>query len=326
MKHAHIAVWSLALVIAAGAKADLPSSRPGTKEVRAAVRRALPYLARQTDAWIENHKCTSCHQVPHALWAMNRARAAGFKVDDRLAEWNRWSLDFVLSKSEKEPVHDEIYQMLLAGADLPASTRQVLVTRLMASRNESGYWEAQGQLPYQRRPQDETDEATSLWILHALRHEADNPDGADVARRGVERLPRHDGVSIERLALRLLAAREGGEAARAARLTDELLGLQHDDGGWGWLREAPSDAIATGQALYALSFLASDRPRSAALRARDYLIHTQASDGSWKTPSTLARHDGASSVISDDWGTAWAVIGLTQRADRAAANRHVADR
>jgi len=257
---------------------------------------------------------------------MNRARAAGFKVDDRLANWNRWSLDSVLSKSQKEPVRDEIYQMLLAGADLPASTRTVLVARLIASRNEAGYWEAQGQLPYQRRPKDETDEATSLWILHALRHEANNPDSADIARRGVERRQPHDGVSIEHLALRLLAAQEGGASARAVGLTDELLGLQHDDGGWGWLREGPSDAIATGQVLYVLSFLASARPRRAALRARDYLVHTQASDGSWKTPSTLAKHDGASSVVSTDWGTAWAVIGLTQRPGHAVANREVADR
>jgi len=50
MKHAHVAVCGLALAISAGAKADLPSSQPATHEVRSAVRRALPYLARQTNA------------------------------------------------------------------------------------------------------------------------------------------------------------------------------------------------------------------------------------------------------------------------------------
>jgi hypothetical protein len=90
--------WACAIIAplccAGTVAADGSSQRH--EEPRQAVTRALPYLAKQTEAWIENNKCTSCHQVPHALWAMNSARTAGFEVDSRLIEWNRWATTFVL--------------------------------------------------------------------------------------------------------------------------------------------------------------------------------------------------------------------------------------
>src|SRR5262249_5527144 len=53
--------------------------------------------------------------------------------------------------------------------------------------------------------------------------------------------------------LRLLVKVRAGESAEALRPEmDRFLGRQNKDGGWGQLRDLPSDAYATGQALYVL--------------------------------------------------------------------------
>ena len=55
-------------------------------------------------------------------------------------------------------------------------------------------------------------------------------------------------------ALRLLVKVRAGEPAKALQPEiDQFLGRQNKDGGWGQLKDAASDAYATGQALYVLS-------------------------------------------------------------------------
>ncbi len=141
---------------------DGAEPRGSEAAARRVVRQALPYLAQQTGAWIEEKKCTSCHQVPHALWAMNAARAAGNETDGRLAEWNRWAVDFVLrgtgdadGNAERARVRgDEIYQMLLAGGRSDYSEGRAderLLKLLLLGQQPDGLWHGQGQLPDQNR-------------------------------------------------------------------------------------------------------------------------------------------------------------------------------
>lgn len=305
------------------------AAKPSLEERRAAVQRALPYLARQTGAWIEQNKCTSCHQVPHALWAMNDARRGGFAVDDRLAEWNRWSVDFVLRLADGpdakvEDVReraDEIYQLLLAGSTASAesdagvdkgseSQRKRLISLLKLGQSEAGSWPAGGRLPDQKRPKQETDESTTLWSLLTLRTAGLDDEGrADTATRARAMLEARS-TSTEHLALRYMLARDVGDSAHTSELRKLLLAHQNDDGGWGWLLEEPSDALATGQALYALSHVGQDARGGAVARAQRFLVRTQQSDGSWHVPGTLTELGNKPYVVSNDWGTAWAVIGL----------------
>jgi len=65
----------------------------------------------------------------------------------------------------------------------------------------------------------------------------------------------------------------------------ELEALQRPDGGWSQLATLPSDAYATGIALFALSEAdvpAKQAPYQAGLK---YLLTTQASDGTWHVKS-----------------------------------------
>lgn len=340
--------WALAMLpVVSCAKAGEPveqsSSFAGTRttttddELRrqqhAAINRALPYIARQTQSWIEQKKCTSCHQVPHALWAMNEARSAGFTTDGRRAEWNRWAIDFVQKKTEKSGGSteaardsvDEAGQILLFGftgfADnskgefSPATVEKQLLSSLHRGRNDDQLWHAGGQLPEQKRPQRETNEATTMWTLLAL-HSKSADRNSDTGEKRVESPAiTNDSASIEHLALRYLLALADGVRDRADSLRAEILKHQNEDGGWGWLHNAPSDALATGQALYALSKATPHHRREAATRAHKFLVRTQQPDGSWQVPSTLAAKKGEAYVVSNDWGTSWAVIGLLSTMD-----------
>jgi len=305
-----------------------PQTKGAAGDTHAVVKLALPYLARQTAEWIEQKKCTSCHQVPHSLWAMNEARGQGFSVDERLAGWNRWSVDFVLAQAEKADGPgeraDELYQMLLIGSladadsDAEAQNRSAplrdrLLAALRSAQNEDGSWHAGGQLPDQKRTKQETDEVTTMWSLLALRSVGrpnDKQTSRDEPRKDISRVPSH---SLEHLALRYLLSTEIGESEQAA-LQKEILAHQNEDGGWGWLLRDSSDALATGQALYALSHMLPEHGREAVSRGRHFLLRTQQPDGSWQVPSTLLEKANQPYTVSNDWGTAWAVIGLTRTA------------
>jgi len=62
----------------------------------------------------------------------------------------------------------------------------------------------------------------------------------------------------------------------------ELVAEQREDGGWSQLPSLESDAYATGQALYALERSGFLKGMDAAYRRGvDFLLQTQAADGSW---------------------------------------------
>jgi hypothetical protein len=115
----------------------------------------------------------------------------------------------------------------------------------------------------------------------------------------------------------LLLEQRSDQPQRADELRADLLRRQNADGGWGWKQPAPSDTFATGQALYALTKSPNAQAAPAVEHARQYLLKTQAVDGSWAVPPSAISSANAEArlkrlmPIYQYWGTAWAVIGLS---------------
>ena len=65
----------------------------------------------------------------------------------------------------------------------------------------------------------------------------------------------------------------------------KLAALQREDGGWGQTPDLPSDAYATGQALYTMHELGVPVNDPAYRRGVQYLLQNQAEDGSWMVKS-----------------------------------------
>jgi hypothetical protein len=124
----------------------------------------------------------------------------------------------------------------------------------------------------------------------------------------------------EEKAMRLLGLTWAGAGSGLIReAAAQLTAAQHADGGWAQLDTLPSDAYATGQALYALH-TAGQLHDEALQEAVRFLLNNQLADGSWHVrsrsyPFQTNYFDTGFPHGRDQWisaaGTSWACIGLS---------------
>ena len=104
----------------------------------------------------------------------------------------------------------------------------------------------------------------------------------------------------------------GKSAADLKAAIDGLLARQNKDGGWGQLKDAASDAYATGQVLYFLNVAGVKSDRAEIRRAVAFLVKTQKPNGSW--PMTRRGQPGvtpsANVIPITYFGSAWGTLGL----------------
>ena len=297
--------------------------KPAAAGVRETIAKSLPFIAEKGRSWIEDRKCVSCHRVSFTTWSLESARKRGFEVDPKLDDWLDWSLNHQLGENDKgAPVGstnlDGLSQLLLGRDAIGKSKRNdhessyaKFVEMIAKGQEENGTWKPAGQLPRQKRPLPETTAVSTMW--NALALGTATSEAADSSRDKAlgwikEAKP---GESNEWYVARLLIEQRFGTAEETERRLKELTQRQNPDGGWGWKKGDPSDALATGQTLYALqkAGLPSDDP--AITQGLRFLIDTQRKDGSWSVPGTKSKTNQPAET-STYWGTCWAVIGLLE--------------
>jgi hypothetical protein len=270
--------------------------------------------------------------VTFSAWAHLGAVRNGIAADrsevDRVTRWSHEQLESV----------DEAAQLLLAvvpdarGADGGGvrATVDGLVDRILEGRDADGAWKGRGQLPYQKRPADETHGVTTMWALLALESAGAMPEPGELSALStkLDEAVRDDaGIvaprSTEWLALRAWLGRALDPAGYDGAMRRTLIDRQNDDGGWPWLHQGASDPIATGQVLYLASRLGLPPDDDRVGLAVAYLLRTQREDGSWLTLGTLERSRNEETWTSRYWGTAWAALGLLESlpVERATASR-----
>jgi hypothetical protein len=157
-------------------------------------------------------------------------------------------------------------------------------------------------------PLADGDDGFTTFILLNLDPAHDTPATRAARRRALHWLraapPR---AETQPLALRILVATRFGTAAEAKPLVRQLLARQNADGGWSQADGRPGDALATGQALYALGTAGTRADDPAVRRAWAYLLGKQRSDGSWRVRS---RNPSMHVRIISYVGTGWATLGL----------------
>ena len=197
---------------------------------------AIGYLKTAGEAWKDQQGCVSCHQIPAMLWSLSAAESQGLAVSaDELNGWKNWSTtvaNFVKPSQQTDLNVDEtlagnidtMAALMLAIPDQvrtsdDAPWREQFANKLCAEQAEDGSWKACGQLPAQRRPKQETAQATTLWVtLALLRHHTDEFD-LDSAIQFADAGP--EAQSTEWYAARLLVAAES-ESELASVLAHEL--------------------------------------------------------------------------------------------------------
>ena len=220
---------------------------------------------------------------------------------------------------------DTMTQMLLGRAirtkEAKAAASEAELAEVMTRwQQPDGSWKASGQLPSQNRPRPESDAVTTQWTVLALATIQDpTPATRDSMRRGLEFLKTvKPGASTESLIGALMVESRFGRPEQAKGLLEQLRSRENPDGGWSWRAGSAGDAFTTGQALYALRRIGVEADDPAVRAGRNALIRTQTPDGSWPdaaaTISTAKTAERLKKVVPiyRYWGSAWAVIGLTQ--------------
>ena len=185
-----------------------------------------------------------------------------------------------------------------------------------------GSWPPGQQFATLRRwPLPAADQSTTMWAALALAaYDAPGAVRSDVIEKAIayQRQQPAQPDNHEWLATLLLFEGQFGNADGVAKLRQQLLAVRNGDGGWGWEKGVPSDALTTGLVLYVLAKVHAGDDADVIHEARQHLLTSQQPDGSWLTPSkniTKATEPGrlkARDEIYHYWGTAWVVIGLLE--------------
>ncbi|MGE3804273.1 MAG: prenyltransferase/squalene oxidase repeat-containing protein [Gemmataceae bacterium] len=308
---------ALVLLLAVSGPVRADDTSPAAKDVRATLEKSLAFVDKASTAWVKERKCVSCHHVTFQLWGQRLAAQQGFASERKaLDERQAWTVDFVLNSRDKQGQPnghgvDTVVQLLLGraadyGDEKTKAKTDRLVDLLIKLQNQDGSWSAGGQLPDQQRPKPETQAVTTMWAVLALGSLEPTDEHRASLARAVRWLRSSSGSTTEWLALRILYEQRFGSKEEAAVLLEQLKDQQNPDGGWGWHKGRPSDALATGITLFVLARW--QQADNAKARARSFLVNTQQADGSWQVPTTKQKTKDLSIVRF--WGTAWATIGL----------------
>jgi hypothetical protein len=321
----------LAAATAPKARAAVPSVTPAASHpsatpvpVTVAVTKALTQLEKQSFNFIRISGCNSCHGQDLPIAAAAFARSRGIEAPKEIP---RLPLSMM---PPPERLMDlsvvalmgplwEIYGMGMNGEPKNAYT-DAAVRLIRTAQRPEGYWSG----TESRRPPMASGDfmATALAVFAITRYA---PEGDRAYQRALEDASRwlasakpHDTQdrAFQALALHWV----GPRSDRARTAARSLMAGQRSDGGWSQLPDMPSDAYATGLALYALHAAGNMAAADPVYRKGvEYLLRTQAADGTWHVKSRAIWLQpyfesgfpyGQDQFISAA-GTAWAAMALT---------------
>ncbi|MCS7471035.1 hypothetical protein NZK35_30635 [Stieleria sp. ICT_E10.1] len=152
----------------------MPADSPPDSAVAA---KAIDYLETEGQRWMDQRGCVSCHQIPAMLWSLQAAERQGLDVAaEDLKRWTEWSTDAVNFVKPHQKKDLDVEQTLAGNIDTMAALllaipgqadagwREQFAAKLCSEQADDGSWKACGQLPAQKRPKQETTQATTLWV------------------------------------------------------------------------------------------------------------------------------------------------------------------
>lgn len=286
---------AVALAFVASAPDNAFAADPA--RIRESAGRNLALLQQSQKNWFDVQRCDSCHHQYQPALAYRAAREHGIPFDEAIARadaakaFTYADLDRAVQYSWIiEPAVDDAYRLIAADAAgvRPSVTTAVMARLLAARQNRGGDWPSHRQRP----PSSYSNVTFTALGLRAIQLYAHPTQKADVAAHvALARrwLLSHAAVDTEERTYKLLGLKwSGGNRAALAAATRDLQKTQEADGGWASLDGRVSDVYSTGQALVALHD-GGGVPITDAnwQRGIDYLLKTQAADGSWHTASRL---------------------------------------
>ena len=290
-----------------------------------AVERALALLEKQSYNFIRISGCNSCHSQDLPSAAAGFARSRGLRAPRDIPQ---------LPSSMTAPT-ERVMDLSLVSAPSTAwelvdagmngrprdAFTDAAVRYIKAMQTAEGNWSSNES----RRPPMSAGDYQALAVtIYAIKHyspPAEKASSDAAIARAVAWLERSTPELTQDRAFKAIALAWANERSESAkRAASSLVSLQRADGGWSQMPGLESDAYATGQALYALNVAGKMSTADPVYRKGiDYLLRTQAADGSWHVTSRsiwLQPYFESGFPYGQDQfisaaGTAWAAMALT---------------
>lgn len=302
-------------LVCAVTAAVAPSRESGNPEARKSAQRGLQYLAHAAVTWTQEKRCFGCHVQAVTMEALTVGRhhqydiakkdlgamvdalllgvKAGGRVTGAAFEGQAWARydQWVDSQHTRELL---AYAQELAGYQQP----------------DGSVPDDDARLPVTGGTMHTTYQSMQTWRQAFARTADDkwlNPIRKSeryLAKQSSQWTVKSD-VYLQNVNFALLGLAAAGVSPTeesSLRLQKLLLARQNQDGGWG-LAAAKSDALATGQTLYALKLAGHSDGESAITQGTRWLVQHQGNDGAWRT--VQSGQGGA-----DKGEGMWAVLGL----------------
>ncbi len=266
-------------------------------QIRNAATKGLAAIQASQKGWYAKQSCASCHQQYLAAMAVAVAREHGVSFDESLANDEASRLAGLYSDLDRavqytyliDPALDDAGHLIAVHY---AGVRPNLVTAIYARHIAShqlndGHWATLDARPPQSYSAI-TATATAIRAIQFYGHPslaADTKARVEKARAWLASVsPRDTQERVDQLT-GLSAA--GADRELILKLRDALKATQRSDGGWSARDGLPSDAYSTGQVLVALNDAAVPFSDPGWQRGLQFLVSTQAADGTWHVVSRL---------------------------------------
>ena len=266
-----------------------------------------------------------------SIWARSEARSRGFKINDQSLDEMR---DYTIHDKRATGNNDvflSIYMNLASPVaakldDETAAWLKKMSALMLSQQAKDGSW---GMPTNLGAPILDVGEVQTMQALLALAgaHDkglVDDKAWTSARDRALAWLGKNKFLDQNQSwNMRVLVAQRFGKPEEIQALVKDLQEQQNADGGWSQTKcptespkhkvRRPSDAMATGQTLYALATAGVSSQDLAVQRAQAYLIGEQTEPsgknkqaGFWQVNSRL----GSKNIMTTTFGTGWAVLGL----------------
>jgi N-acyl-D-amino-acid deacylase len=267
--------------------------------IDAAINKSLPLLQSSSHTFLKNApalvNCHSCHNQGLGLVTFAMAKQRGFAVNDTIyneaidSTYKQWKIASNIRDLMEDD--DPLATLIVGDYDLWALKENnfkgdkmidILSKNIMHMQMRDGNWFSPGQRPPLEYYSFSVT-ALAAKNIQAYMPAILNEEVAERVSRAREWMTQTKPLVNEEKVFQLLGLTWcNGDRQFIAQQAKKLLAEQHADGGWSQLDSLPTDAYASGQALYALN-------QSGQLEVADkayqkgiaFLLRTQEEDGSW---------------------------------------------
>lgn len=314
----------------------VPAQQSPAPDLKTALSRALPLLARAEEIVLRQSGCVTCHHNSLGAMTQELAEQKGLAADKQAAERQRTTLRAYFAgwkeralQSVGIPGASDTISYLLLGARAaklpPDLSTDALAYYLLGQQRSDGSWKI---LPPTRPPIESSDievTAVSMRSLQTYAPPSLAPQFQHATQAAAKWLGKATPRTNEDKSFQLLGLSWAGASSKDLQnMATALIAEQRADGGWAQLPTLSSDAYATGQAMYALRESGTISAKSPAYKkAVQYLLRTQLADGSWYVRSRSVPFQPYMETGfphgKDQWISAaasnWAAMGLLRALD-----------